>query len=213
MVGGMKSEAELLSALLRYASQSVVDGTYGPMLARVTAYTQATERADLQPVVGVMREGVLVPAPILRSVPIAFPRWATGSITWPLVVGDLVQVVPQDADQSLYLQAGTTGQAAPTSRRSTLTDVVGIPVAVRPLSSPPAATSYSPHGPVIDGTAIYLGPSTATDMVALASLVAGELDKLWAAVSTAIAPPGGGTLTFPNPYIKSPIRSTKVYCI
>lgn len=206
-------DAESLSALAERVAKAVVDRTFGPVLARVVAYTQATERADLQPVVGVMREGVLVPAPIMRSVPIAFPRWATGAITWPLVAGDLVQVVPQDVDQSLYLQAGTVGQPAPTARRSTTTDVVGIPVSVRPMATPPAASSYSPHGPVIDGTAVYLGPSTATDMVALASLVTGELDKLWTAISTATAPPGGGTLSFPSPYIKGPIRSLKVYCI
>jgi hypothetical protein len=113
-----------LTDLLRVAGDDRVSQTHGPMPARVIAYASATQRADVQRVIGVRNElGIVEPAPIQQGVPVAW-----GEIQWPLLPGSWVMLVPQDADISAWGTSGTTGQAAPTPRSCSWSDCIAVPV-------------------------------------------------------------------------------------
>jgi hypothetical protein len=139
-----------LTDLLRVAGDDRVSQTHGPMPARVIAYASATQRADVQRVIGVRNElGIVEPAPIQQGVPVAW-----GEIQWPLLPGSWVMLVPQDADISAWGTSGTTGQAAPTPRSCSWSDCIAVPWCPSPV------------------------PVVLTDFVALASKVLTELGNL-----------------------------------
>lgn len=185
---------DVIAALARHE----IGQTHGPIPARVLAYDPATQRATVQAVVASTDpDGLPVPAPVRQGVPVAWPAWSTGSITWPLTVGSWVMLVPQDADVSAWAQAGTTGQAPPTPRSCAMTDVIALPLCGVPASAPLAAIGYAADGTVFNGT-VYLGGSTATDFAAMAGLVLQRLNTLQNAHDTHQHLETGGTTGVPT---------------
>jgi len=150
----------------------------GPVPGRVESYTPATQRADIAIPAVVLVDGVATALPTLRAVPVLFPGGLAGqaSITWPLAAGDLVLLLPPGWELGAWYQSGA--QALPVGeRRWSLSDIVAIPSWPRPLSSPPASTSYASDGVVI-GPKLYVASAAATDAAAKASVVDARLTAL-----------------------------------
>lgn len=150
----------------------------GPITCRIETYDPTRGVADATPQVILKIEGLTVTtAPVLRSVPVAFPGGALTSITWPLQSGDPVFLVPQDADFSAYFASGTINQPPGSDRKFSLSDCVLVPVAPRSLANPLPSTAYAADGTVLAGLT-YAGGSDATDFAAMAAKVLAELEKI-----------------------------------
>jgi hypothetical protein len=183
MSGDLNDASPGLVDLLEAMGQRSNGLVHGPIPGKVLEYVAATQRATVQPVIGVANAlGVAQPWPPVRDVPVAFPSWAGGAITWPVPVGSYVMLIPQDADISAWKASGTEGQLPPDQQRScSWSDCIAIPCSL-PGGSPLGATMYSTLGPVIAGSQVFLVSSTAADFVALASKVDQELSEIrtWA---------------------------------
>jgi hypothetical protein len=179
----MSSEADDLHQLLRnWLSDSMrayFETHRQPLPARVISWDDTTQRADVQPVIQLYIEGALVEAPVLRSVPVAFPGSAMGGLTYPLIPQSYVELVPQEADLSTWFSAGSLNLPPPTSRRLDLSDVIAWPLDPRPMTAPLGKTCLAPDGPVVWGQVVYLGGSDASDFAALASKVLSALQDLY----------------------------------
>jgi hypothetical protein len=144
----------------------------------VTAWHQAGQTVDAQPVVQLYSDGALIQAPVLRHVPVAFPGSILGGLTYPVKEGGFCELVPQEADCSTWFSSGSFGLPPPSERRLSLSDVVAWPLAPRPANGPLPSTAIAANGPVLWGSAVYLGGSDATDFVALAAKVLTELNAM-----------------------------------
>lgn len=194
MSGDLSDASPGLGDLLEAMGQRTNGLVHGPIPGRVLEYVAATQRATVQPITGAADAlGVAQPWPPIRDVPVAFPAWPGGAITWPVPVGSYVMLVPQDADISAWKASGTEGQLPPDQQRScSWSDCIAIPCSL-PGGSPLGATMYSALGPVIAGANVYLVSSTAADFIALASLVDSRLTQIQAAYDAhthATAPTG-----------------------
>lgn len=148
----------------------------------VQAFDAGSGRASVAPAVGRRGKGGKVSElPVLTGVPVLWPGGAGAEIRWELAQGDEVLLVFASADTSAW-RSGTGRVEAASSRRFALSDAMCLPLR-RPSSTPPAISIVLGA----DGT-VRIG-SGDTDLVA-------AVQRLAAAVSTAAAPPGGGTLTF-----------------
>ena len=144
-------------------------GRRGPVPARVERYDAATQTIDAKPLVKPFVSGQLEELPIARSVPVAFPQGGGVSMTWPLEAGDVVFIVPCEADISRWHTRGELEGAA-TRRRADLSDSVAIP-GVRSLANSLDSGAYHASALVVSADDIRLGSSGAVDPVALSSLV------------------------------------------
>lgn len=139
--------------------------------------------------------------PTLPEVPIAWPSGGGYFAAFPLAKGDPVMLVFSEVATGEYLSNGSKSDPLDTRRHS-----LGYPVAIPGAARPePKAIKDAPTTGVVIGkddaeTQIHVGATeiklgkTATDFVALASLVKAELQALqtWAASHTHPAP-GGAT--------------------
>lgn len=206
----MSDPAGQLTALLRAIQSAAAADVPLARLARVVAYRPPPEdRADVQPIVGTSIEGVAVPAPVLPGLPVEWLASAGGAVTVPLAPGDLVELVPQQVDQSGPMSGGADGQLPAIADHGHQGGAFVRPLAPGPRGKTIAATAYSAAGPVISGAQVFLGSATAADYVALASLVKAELERLWAAVLTCSNT--GGTITTITPYAYGNAASTKIH--
>jgi len=203
--------------LIIAATRSILSNYHSPIPAKVISFDSTTQRADVQPVFYVVdREtGNAVPMPIFRSLPVAYPKWSTGSIYWPLTVGSYVMVVPCDVDISTWMSNGNTNEAPATHRSCDWSDSVIFP-GMLPDNAPLATAAVSTDGTVLEGK-VYLGSSQATDYVALASLVKAELNKIRTAYNTHKHIETGGTTEAPSIAdqisVIAEVKSTKVMAI
>lgn len=183
------------SELLEAAFVACVEKRRGPVPALVTAYVPPTTVA-CRPVLADPRfadeaTGVPLPAPILQGVPVQYPLGSLGGLHWPLTPGDVVYLVPAERSHGAWLASGTLDAAPDSKRRSSLSDVVALP-SIHSLRSPPAADKFDPVSTVLSGALVKLGDSTASDFVALASLVLAELNSIRAAFDAHVHT--GGTI-------------------
>lgn len=152
--------------------------------ARVVSYDQAKQTANVQPILrGRFRaeDGTVTSyqLPQIVNVPVAFPQGGGFSITWPLAQGDVVQLVINERSLDEWKGANGADVAPADPRRFDLTDAV----AVAGVRSPSGALLEVATGKmVIAGSEILLGDKTATDWVALSSLVETELNTQRTAV-------------------------------
>jgi hypothetical protein len=118
----MNAITPTLGDLLDVAATHAISLTHGPIPAKVLSYNPGTREASVQPVIGVAdEEGVVQPATV-RTVPVAW-----GAVSWPLLSGSWVMLVPQDSDVSGWLTSGSTNQAAPTPRTCHESDCIALP--------------------------------------------------------------------------------------
>ena len=158
---------------------------HGPMPGTIETWDSAAQRAAVAPAVHYVLDAQDTEeiAP-LQEVPVAFPGTASTAITLPISRGDVVLLLPSEVDLSAYLSAASVGQAPPTPRRFSLSDVIALPVFIRSTQTALPAAALASDGPVVWAPKIYLGGSDASDWVALASKVDAELQAIKTALDT-----------------------------
>jgi hypothetical protein len=150
------------------------------MPARVVSYDEDTQTASVQPILRSRRvdqEGTSSShqLPSIPKVPVAFPQGGGCSITFPLAAGDEVLLVVAERSMDEWKQAGGGDISPKDPRRFDLSDAV----ALAGLSSPSTPLTQVLAGAmVLAANDLRLGNKTATDFVALASLVLDRLTKL-----------------------------------
>jgi len=160
----------------------------GGIPAKVITYDAAKQLCDAQPLAKVATDGSgeLHQLPICRSVPVRWPSGAGWAITGPMAAGDIVVLRPAAADIAQWVHQGTENADGTVPRRGALSDVIADP-GLRPATSPLTSSQYSAAGLVIACASVLLGDSTASDFVALASLVKAEIE---AAITGHVHPAG-----------------------
>lgn len=189
------SPADLLTAATASATAKMRTAEPGV----IVSYDAATQRAtvSLGIAVRVKRPGgvVVQEAPVVvPNVPIAWPRAGGYSLTFPLAVGDEVMLVfSSRALDEWKLGAARSGVEASDPRRFAVQDAVAFPTVA--AAAPLPSTNYDPAAAVLAGALLKLGDSSASDFVALASLVLTELNALRAEIilhthATGVGPTG-----------------------
>lgn len=187
--------ADLLSAAS--ASATAKMRTAEPGL--ISSYDSATQRATvtLGMAVRVRKpDGSEVhEAPItVPNVPIAWPRAGGYSLTFPLAAGDEVLLVFSGRSLDEWkLGTARAGVEASSPRRFAVQDAVAYPTVA--AAAPLPSTALDAAALVLAGALVKLGDSTASDFVALASLVLAELNALRAEIifhthATGVGPTG-----------------------
>lgn len=151
--------------------------------AEVVTYDRATQTAVIQIAIpyctsnrGKTKVRTYKPTP---SVPV---QWL--GITWDLEAGDTGMAVICDRSIDEWKATGLAGTTPADPRRFDVSDAVFLP-GVSPSGAPLDAEAYDSGAVVLwdRGTSdIRLGSSSASDAVALASLVEAEINRLWTAI-------------------------------
>jgi hypothetical protein len=196
---------ELLEEWLSDAMRSYYEEHHAPIPALVTAWHQAAQTVDAQPVVQLYSGGALIQAPVLRHVPVAFPGSILGGLTYPVKEGGFCELVPQEADCSTWFSSGSFGLPPPSERRLSLSDVVAWPLAPRPANAALPSSAIAANGPVLWGSAVYLGGSDATEYIAFRAKVETELSRLYAEIAGHGHPTPSGPTTGYTPPALNPI--------
>ena len=172
-----------------------VDLTLGRLHVRlpgiVISQDATTLRVDVRPAVRARTKDPVTDAlepidlPVLRDVPVAYPRGGGMELTWPLDQGDSVWLVFCDRSMDEWRdgQGSSTQPVTPADpQRFRLSDAIAVPSAARDTEvvSTATASAVASGALVLDHDDIRLGGPSAT-AVALASLIEGHFDrlKLW----------------------------------
>jgi hypothetical protein len=169
---------QTLTDLMDAAFKRQIVDVRAPMHGTISSYNETTQLAEVQPLLFLqLDQGKTVPAEPVTNVPVAWLGGGNYTITWPLVTGALVQLVPQDSELSSWVMSGSVG-APPSREKATLQTAVAIPLAARPGTAPLPATAYAADGLVIGADKTYIGSSAVSDAVALAAKVLTELQAI-----------------------------------
>lgn len=190
-------DAELVDAAIRARLFDVLTTLPG----QVQSYDRATQTVDVQPLPASYQDGEPVAWPILRAVPVAFPRAGGAAITWPIVAGDFVLLHFTSRSLDRWLATGDGGDPQ-SPRAQHLADAVAVP-GVWPgtsrlagLPSTPRLELRAPTGGKIalgDGAteAAVLGATLRAELATVLSLLANHTHAVAGAVATAPALSGG----------------------
>ncbi len=172
------------NTILRAVQDSLALRIHTSLPAVVQSYDVATQTATVQLAVQLLGNNV----PPLPEVPVCWPGGAAGFLHAPLAVGDSVLVVFTEEDYSGWFDTGSVSAPRVLARHGL--HAVAIP-GLRRAAAPLAVTG----GHVTLGAAseLRLGSDAATAAVALATLVATQLQALKTAVdSAAVSETGAG---------------------
>lgn len=222
-----------LAEILRSQSNASLAGVHTAMPAKVVKYDAATQTIDALPVVKVPYidedgEQAYDELPVIPNVPVQFPRGGGYMITVPLAAGDFVWLMFCETDMSVWRTTGQVSEPADLRRHGP-----GYPVAI-PGAVPDTVVTTDA---TITGTDVVIGKDgqeaqvrifhsatpgasyiklgrTASDFVALASLVQTALDAIRSEFNshthTCAAPASpGSTVVVPMP-AKGPVAATLV---
>jgi hypothetical protein len=159
-----------LTQLLLDAIVLANEDLHGPLVGRVEKYESsppAPPTVDVQPVVQLLYDGEYQTAPKMQGVPVAWPGGTNYRITWPIEVGDNVELRPLGRDHGKWLASGAEGQPPQFDRVLSLSDVVAHPTPPWSAAVPVPATSTASDGMVLLAPKLYLGGSDATLAVSL----------------------------------------------
>lgn len=164
--------------------------------AVIHTYDQTTQTAQVRINIRFARreDGVLLrySPPILSNVPVAWPSASSYSITYPLAAGDTGLLIFSERSLDEWKQAKQSDEVEPAMlRRFHLSDAVFLPQGRSPAEAL-GAEALASGALVVRGTEVRLGDSTATSFVALATLVATELNALRAELILHTHPTGIG---------------------
>jgi hypothetical protein len=123
---------------------------------------------------------------IVPNIPVAYPSANGFSIVWPLEIGDPVTLIFCERSIDEWKATGEDDITAQDLRRHNLTDAIAIPGG-RSFADPVDSKGYDSNYLVVRGD-IKLGSSSASDYVALASLVKSEITALRNYVATMTMP-------------------------
>ena len=188
-----------LTELIQRAQESRLTDVWTAIPGAVESYDPTTRTADVRPLVkrpifsesadGFMHEEL----PILPSIPVLFPMAGPSMITFPIPVGatGLVVIMTLSAHQ---WRGGATGSptdpAEPGDHRLHHPgNAVFIPGIVPDGTSTPATAE---NALVVEAPEVRLGDHTATDLVALKSLVEARFAALAKGLVTAVPVAGDG---------------------
>jgi hypothetical protein len=161
-----------LAELLRRVLEARLLDLHVALPGRVERYDAAQEVADVRPMLrraipsAETGEAVLETLPVIPSVPVCWPSGGGCAMTFPLAVGDPVELVFQDFDLDAYRRSG--GDLSDPGVRSAhgLSGAVAIPCAV----SGPVGADAS-HVKIVLGAGVQLRVGGSSDAAALASKV------------------------------------------
>lgn len=164
----------------------------------VVRYDSSKQTADVQPMIRCAEldaDGNVTTRsyPVLPSIPVAFPAAGGFAITFPVQAGDTGLLVFCELPIDRWRSTGQESHPADIRRHSTTAAVFypGLRPTARAFTPANVAEDLtigrSPNGPTIhlkpDGS-VHLGESTATDFVALATLVDARLSTIVNAFNT-----------------------------
>lgn len=154
------------------------------LLGRVQAYNAAQQTVTVKPVQGTYKDGDAAPFSMLPDVPVAFPRFGGGSLTFPLGSGDFVLLLFSSRATDAFVVDGIEDDPQ-SPRYGHLSDAVALPLGVSPASlrlpnasATDVTLTQAVGGSILFGDGATLGAARVTDPVAVASA--------WAAWFTAV---------------------------
>lgn len=187
-----RSRTPTLAEVLKIAIQAAQAKLHVSLPGSVDTYDPALQVADVQPLLRfpvVASDGTELDAdelPILRGVPVAFPRGGGGFLSFPLVRGDLVHLVFVERSMDQWLNGEGELTTPADFRMHSLSDPVAYPALYprgRALANAHAENlvwGFDEGAQVHvrpDGE-VHLAANDAADYVALAQLVKSEISAL-----------------------------------
>lgn len=238
----MAGREPTLAEIIDRAITSRLNDLFAPMPAIVQTFYPATvgqaAAVDALPVVQralpVDDDGTLEsePLPVVPNVPLVYPRGGGFALSWDLLPGDTVLLVPLFLAITQWRLTGLPINAPVTDQGlHHLGNCVAIPGLIADVSTPipnpnlvvtlaannltltldssagqitfsePSGSSLklAPGVVTVDGASILIGAS-ASDFAALSSKVDNELQAIKTTFTSAVAPGGGGPVTYGHPY-------------
>lgn len=192
-----------LTKLLEDALILAVQAMAGQAIGKIDTYDSATDRVSITPLVPLRVAGEMVAAKKQPSVPVAWPQIGGMSLKFPLLPGAFMRLSVLGHDHSGWMVSGTEGVVPVFDRRFSLSDLVAVPSAPSPLSSPPDPTSYDAAWGVLFGR-LKVGSSAASDFVALAAKVLTELGVIKTAYDIHVHTETGATTSVPTVLMTAP---------
>lgn len=186
-----------LTDLIKVAMRNTKLGVRTAVPARIVSYDAAKQTASVQPeLLAVMNTetGIQPQLPIeLVEIPVAWPRTAAGYLTLPLVKDDTGLLVISDRSLDKWSSKGVPTDPGFNHTHNLIDGVFypGLHADTKPITPPTSGTAT-----VLEGvTEVHLGQG-ATDFVALASLVLGQLQRVEDAITAGVPVPmdGGAAL-------------------
>ena len=141
---------ELLEQTIALALQSMA----GPMIGSVDTYDAASARASVTPLIPLLLEGEMIPAPKLPSVPVLWPRSTTHGYTFPISAGTIVELIPLGHDHSKWLTAGTSFIAPIDDRRFSLSDLAAVLFGLHKVGSNAATKAVGLNQDIVNRTVV-----------------------------------------------------------
>jgi hypothetical protein len=193
------SETPTLQDIAALAAAQRVAAMHTCIPATVLSYDGDTQTITAKPAVQVAfrdEAGAITQEdlPNIPSVPVAFPSAAGYSLVWPLSPGDPVTLIFAERSTDEWRSTGEDSNTPQSLRRFNLSDAIAIPGGVSPAAPVPGA-GVDGNAMVIRGTLIKLGSASASDFIALSTLVKNELDKIWTKFNTHVH---GGVTSGPS---------------
>lgn len=178
----------LLEAIVATA-QAQVERVRTTYPGYVVSYDRSTQTADVQVIPRMRRRDpdtdlvTYVRVPVIPNVPVRFDSGTGWSFVGDLSAGDPVVVHVCACSIDEWRATGNADTEPQIPRRWDFTDAFAEPGG-RPNADPLPSSAYAAGAAVLRSSDVRLGSSSATDFVALASLVSANL----AALATALAP-------------------------
>lgn len=182
------TQTPTLAQLLKHAVENRLLDVHTALIAKVERYDVETQQVDVSPVLkrsseSMAGEWVSEQLPMLCDVPVLFPRAGGFFISFPIQPGDFVQLIFNETDIETWFE-----DREPTishNQRFTLQGAVAIPgIFPKALALTGAHKSNLVLGKEqglqihIDDQKIRLGSAEASEALAIASKVKGELEKI-----------------------------------
>jgi len=192
-----------LAEVLRRVLESRLAEVHVALPGKVERYDSAREVADVRPMLrraipDENGEAFLETLPVIPSVPVAWPAGGGCAVTFPLAVGDHVEIVFQDFDVDQYRR--TSGALSDPGVRAShgLSGAVAIPSAV---NAPVGA--HASHVKVVLGAGKELHVGGDTDAAALASQVKALETAINSHTHSGVTTGGGTSGTISTPIVKT----------
>lgn len=123
----MSGETSTLAEVIENTILSFMEGMHTCMPGRIESYDFKASKASVKPLLQRSYiDGTTLDIPILRDVPVIFPRTQSAGITFPVNRGDRVLIM--FAERSLNIWKGSGENAVPTdNRKFDISDAICIP--------------------------------------------------------------------------------------
>lgn len=174
------SDTPTLAEVIRLIVDSKLALVETVLPGRILTYDEATQKASVQPLVrGAFvdddGERVYLDLPIINNAPVAFPSGSGGSLTFPLTRGDRVVLLFASRDIDGWLTDDGDSNTPTDPRRHALSDVIVLP-GVRSFAAALDSGAVDSNDLVLAASGLKLGSSAANQYIAIAALVASEVN-------------------------------------